>query len=106
MNMKKANDEIIPSYVTNIFSFDITPYAKWKEFRKNELICREGDDLSDLVFLIKGNAKLFLTHENGKVTIIDFFNLQPYLGRWNLWERRNLPMESLLWISASVSCCP
>lgn len=35
MKMKKIN-EMIPSYVTNIFSFDITPYAKWKEFRKNE----------------------------------------------------------------------
>ncbi|MBE5981328.1 MAG: transcriptional regulator YeiL [Paenibacillaceae bacterium] len=79
MNMKKAN-EIIPSYVTNIFSFDITPYAKWKEFRKNELICREGDGLSDLVFLIKGNAKLFLTHENGKVTIIDFFKSPTLFG--------------------------
>lgn len=76
----KDSNIIIPANVAKIFSFDITPYAKIKEFRKNQLICREGDDLSDLVFLIKGNAKLFLTHENGKVTTIDFLKSPTLFG--------------------------
>ncbi|WP_077609496.1 transcriptional regulator YeiL [Clostridium sp. Marseille-P2415] len=76
----KGSDVIIPAYVTNIFSFDITPYAKVKEYQKNQLICREGDDLSDLIFLIDGNAKLFLTHENGKITIIDFLKSPTLFG--------------------------
>lgn len=76
----KDSNVIIPTYVANIFSFDITPYAKVKEYRKNQLICREGDDLSDLVFLIRGNAKLFLTHENGKITTIDFLKAPTLFG--------------------------
>jgi len=72
MKIKNSN-MTIPTYITDIFSFDIKPYAKISKYKRNQLICREGDSLSDLIFLIEGNAKLFLTHENGKVTIIDFF---------------------------------
>lgn len=76
----KDNAASISSYITEIFSFDISSYARIKNYKKNQLICREGDKLSNLIFLIKGNVKLFFTNKNGKVTIIDFFKAPTLFG--------------------------
>lgn len=63
-----------------IFSFDISPYIEIKSFQKNDIICNEGDTLNALLFLVKGKAKLYFTHTNGKISLIDFLCAPTIIG--------------------------
>lgn len=86
---KMMNDEnlqfwIKESNLLKFFSFDIRPYLKVHFFHKNDTICIEGDTLNDLFFLVKGKAKLFITHTNGKVSLIDFLSAPTIIGEMEL----------------------
>ncbi len=68
------------SGILNIFSFDIKPFLELHFFNKNDIICKEGAPLNKLLFLVNGKAKLFITHTNGKVSLIDFLAAPTIIG--------------------------
>ena len=55
--------------LTDLFSFDISPYVDLVRFEPDEFLFSEGDEPTTLYYLIKGRTKLFVTHEHGRSTL-------------------------------------
>ncbi len=70
--------------LSDYFSFDIRPYTSIVQFDSEENILREGEIPYFLYFLIDGRAKLFLSQENGRVTLINFLNAPCFIGEMEL----------------------
>lgn len=75
----------------DIFDFDISPYTTLKEFQPEEFIIREGERPSCLYYLVDGRAKLFLSQENGKVSLINFLEGPCFIGEMELLDETRLP---------------
>lgn len=84
--MKRINDskllnQYIEKYNMNeIFSKDIKPYTELFLFSKGDHICREGENLSHLFFLVEGKAKVYSSLSNGKTILICFYNSGNIIG--------------------------
>jgi CRP-like cAMP-binding protein len=70
--------------INNIFDFDILPYIHLVQFNMGEFIMNEGSTPEQLYYLIDGKAKLYLTHKNGKVSIINFIESPCFIGEMEL----------------------
>lgn len=86
---KNRNMAVISTYikkfpVNKIFCFDILPYTQLIQFNAREFILNEGDKSEYLYYLIDGKAKLYLTHKNGKVSIINFIEAPCFIGEMEL----------------------
>jgi CRP-like cAMP-binding protein len=68
------------------FSFDVTPYTSVTVFEAGADILREGQKVTRLYYLAKGSAKLFMTHKNGRVTLINFYEAPCFLGEMELLD--------------------
>lgn len=62
------------------FSFDILPYTAVSEFEQGEYIFHEGDRAEKMYYLFEGLAKLYLTHQNGRISLIHFIEKGSYIG--------------------------
>ncbi len=71
---------LLPEY----FSFDIRPYTSVVRFDSAEHILHEGEIPAFLYYLVDGRAKLFLSHENGRVSLINFLNAPCLIGEMEL----------------------
>ncbi|MFK4426753.1 transcriptional regulator YeiL [Bacillus mycoides] len=88
MKVSKNSEEIshymqIYNFHT-LFSFDVLPYAELHSFQKKERICKEGIDLPYLYYLISGKAKIYMSHKNGKVSLINFIQAPSFIGELGL----------------------
>lgn len=70
--------------LTDYFSFDIGPYVSMVRFESEEVILEEGSVPDYLYYVISGRAKLFLSHENGRVSLINFLNAPCFMGEMEL----------------------
>lgn len=70
--------------VQQYFSSDILPFLSLVEFCAGEFICKEGNSLSHLFYMIKGTAKLYLTHKNGRISLINFLEAPCFIGEMEL----------------------
>lgn len=70
--------------LTDFFSFDICPYVTIVRFESGEKIMTEGAIPADLYYLIDGRAKLFLSHENGRKSLINFIHAPCFIGEMEL----------------------
>lgn len=75
----------------NIFDFDIVPYTTVKEFQPDEFIIQEGKRPPYLYYLLEGRAKLLLSHENGRVSLINFLEGPCFIGEMELLDEKRLP---------------
>lgn len=66
------------------FSFDFQPYLEVHSFHKKEPMCREGDEFPYLYYLISGKAKIYMTHKNGRVSLINFVQAPSIIGELGL----------------------
>lgn len=88
--MQKIQDSTVISTYTNkfpindIFNFDILPYIHLVQFNIGEFILNEGITSEYLYYLIDGKAKLYLTHKNGKVSIVNFIESPCFIGEMEL----------------------
>ena len=83
------NSDITEDYynhfpLSDYFSFDISPYVSVVRFDNEEAILREGESSDVLYYLIDGRAKLFLSHENGRISLINFLNAPCFIGEMEL----------------------
>lgn len=58
-------------------------------FARGENIYREGEPLRELYFLVKGQVKVFRTHHNGKVSVVEFASAFDILGELELVNARD-----------------
>ena len=86
--------------LTDYFDFDIRPYTSIIKFESDESILQEGNKPSYLLYLIDGRAKLFLSHKNGRVSLINFLNAPCFIGEMELVGAQN----SANGITAITSC--
>ncbi|AKA68855.1 transcriptional regulator YeiL [Clostridium scatologenes] len=87
--MKYYNKNLLVSYlkkypIQQYFSLNILPFLSLVEFDDGDFICKEGCLPSYLFYMVKGNAKLYLTHRNGKVSLINFLKAPCFIGEMEL----------------------
>ena len=83
-----------------IFIMDIRPYLEVKEFEPDEFIMREGERSEYLYYLTEGRAKLFLSQENGRISLINFIEAPCFIGEMELLDEKRLPQGV-----RAISCC-
>lgn len=72
--------------LVDYFGFDIKPFTKIIQFENDELILREGEEPNYLFYLIDGRAKLFLTHDNGRISLVNFLSAPCFIGEMELLD--------------------
>jgi len=93
--MKKfAKQDFVKEYynhfpLTDFFNFDITPYVSIVRFESDEKIMQEGGVPAYIYYLIDGRAKLFLSHDNGRISLINFLNAPCFIGEMELLGAQN-----------------
>lgn len=70
--------------INNLLSNDLISKLELHAFKSKEFICRYGIDLNYLYFLVNGKCKVFKTLENGKESLICFYNSFQVLGEFEL----------------------
>lgn len=74
-------EEYIKKYsFQDFFSFDISPFIQVCEFEKGEFIFQENSLPECLYYMVEGKAKLYVTHKNGKVSLINFITSPSFIG--------------------------
>lgn len=81
--------EILEDYyrrfpLSDHFGFNIVSYISVVKFDSDEKILDEGEYPKFLYYLINGRAKLLLSHENGRVSLINFLNAPCFIGEMEL----------------------
>lgn len=77
--------------LTEFFTFDIQPYTSIVKFETEESILTEGRKSPYLYYLLEGRAKLFLSHENGRVSLINFLDAPCFIGEMELIGAQEVP---------------
>ena len=70
----------------NYFGFDIRPYTSLVRFEPDEVILSEGETPKKLYFLFQGRAKLFMSHKNGTVDLINYLKSPCFIGEMELFD--------------------
>lgn len=70
--------------IQSLFSFPVTEYIQVQEFERGEFIIKEGSFPEYLYYVIEGKAKIYLTHSNGKVSLINFIQPGTFIGEMEL----------------------
>lgn len=70
--------------IQSYFSFPIKPYIQVHQFKRGEFIYKEGSIPEYLYLLVEGKAKLYITHENGKVSLLNFIEAPSFVGELEL----------------------
>ncbi|MGA3601765.1 transcriptional regulator YeiL [Lysinibacillus agricola] len=70
--------------IDDFFSFDIDPFLEVCKFEKGEWIFKEGSFPDTLYYMIEGKAKLYMTHKNGKVSLIEYLEAPLFMGEIEL----------------------
>ncbi|WP_449621000.1 transcriptional regulator YeiL [Robertmurraya sp. Marseille-Q9965] len=70
--------------IAHLFSFPIEEFIEVHEYKRDEWIIQEGMRPDYLFYVIEGKAKIYVTHQNGKVSLINFINANEYIGEMEL----------------------
>lgn len=89
--MKKLHHSTVLSFVEEhpihqLFSFDIIPFLEVHQFKQGEFIFQELSKPDYLYYVIEGRAKIYMTQENGKVTLINFIGEGAFIGELELLQ--------------------
>ncbi|MHC1783531.1 MAG: transcriptional regulator YeiL [Anaerolineaceae bacterium] len=68
----------------SLFSFDIQPCVEVHTFQRKELLCQEGEKFPYLYYLIAGKVRIFMSHKNGKISLINFLGSPAIIGELGL----------------------
>lgn len=75
------------------FSVEVLEDSQLFFFHSGEYIVKEGAAPEFLFYLCSGRAKLYLTHANGKVSLIDFFEPPCFIGEMELISDAHEPRD-------------
>lgn len=85
-----SNQTLIQNYLSEsrfhtYFSFDIAQSICLFEYNSGDFIIRESFVPQYLYFMVEGSAKLYLTHNNGKISLINFLEAPCFIGEMELF---------------------
>ncbi|WP_099221527.1 transcriptional regulator YeiL [Listeria costaricensis] len=69
-----------------LFSFDVQPYAQSVHVKKAAKIMTTGEKVEQLYYLVSGQAKIVMFHENGKRSVVDFLQSGSFIGEIELLQ--------------------
>ncbi len=70
--------------IADLFSFPVEDLIEVHEYQRNDWIIQEGMRPDFLFYVMEGKAKIYITHQNGKVSLINFVNANEYIGEMEL----------------------
>ena len=70
--------------IAHLFSFPVEEFMEVHEYQRDEWIIQEGMRPDFLFYVMEGKAKTYVTHQNGKVSLINFINKNDYVGEMEL----------------------
>ncbi|GIN41278.1 transcriptional regulator YeiL [Heyndrickxia oleronia] len=70
--------------IAHLFSFPITEHIQVHEYKRGEWIIKEGTRPDYLFYVIEGKAKIYVTHQNGKTSLLNFINVHDFIGEMEL----------------------
>lgn len=75
---KVKNKDLIIKYmekynIRDIFTENIEEDMELILFKRNEYICRDGEEIEYLLFFVEGRAKVYITLANGKSLLLCFY---------------------------------
>ncbi|KKI89459.1 XRE family transcriptional regulator [Bacillus sp. SA1-12] len=70
--------------IAHLFSFPIEENIQVHEYKRDEWIIKEGMRPDFLFYVIEGKAKIYVTHQNGKVSLLNFINANDFIGEMEL----------------------
>ena len=82
------------------FGFDIRPFTSLVRFEPDDVILSEGEPPKKLYFLLQGRAKLFMSHKNGTVDIINYLKAPCFIGEMELFD----PARTAKGVTALTVC--
>ena len=85
---RKVDAHIKRYPVHQYFSADIKKYLELHTFKKGEFICEERKTPDHLFFILEGKVKLSLIHQDGNVTLVQYYEPGDILGELELLEMR------------------
>lgn len=98
--MKQSNFQVYQGLsVTDLeriqayFSERMLSMAKIKEYKNNEYITQATEPLTELFFMIEGRAKIYVTHENGKKTLLQFLTAGDFIGELTVVGAEKMPKD-------------
>lgn len=74
--------------VHQYFTTDVTPHLQLHIFRKGEHLCEERKTPDYLYFILEGKVKLSLIHQDGNVTLVQYYEPGDILGELELLGMR------------------
>ncbi|MBS4175251.1 transcriptional regulator YeiL [Bacillus sp. FJAT-49736] len=81
---KKKQLYLEKNSIANLFSFPAEEFMEVHEYQRDEWIIQEGMRPNFLFYVMEGKAKIYITHQNGKVSLINFINRKDYIGEMEL----------------------
>ena len=72
------------SDLNNYFEFDVRPFTSKVTFESGSHILHEGSTPEYLYYLVEGRAKIYLSHENGRISLISFLDAPCFIGEIEL----------------------
>ena len=93
--MKKLGKKESEYYYSNTvflsrFDFDIRPYMSVVQFDGDEIILQEGTRPQFLYYIISGSLKRYVTHENGKVSFVNFLSGPCFIGEIEMLQKQRV----------------
>ncbi|MGY3778399.1 transcriptional regulator YeiL [Isobaculum melis] len=75
------------------FPTNLLSMAEIKEYKNNEYITQATKSLEQLFFIIKGKAKIYVTHENGKKILLQFLTTGDLIGELTVVGAESTPKD-------------
>lgn len=76
----KLNHYVNKFCINDLFSGDMRKYMSLYMWKSGEHICREGEKMEYLFFIVRGKAKVYKNFENGKSLLLCFYNPLKMVG--------------------------
>ncbi len=97
---QQIEKEYEENHFEDYFGFDIRPFTSVVRFQPDDVILTEGESPKKMYFLFRGRAKLFMSHKNGIVDLINFLKSPCFIGEMELFNQ-NSPAKGV----SAVSVC-
>jgi len=88
------------------FSEDVLDFAQLHRFEANEFILREGETPDYFYFVVEGQAKVYLTHTNGKVSLVNFLHAPCFIGEMELLNAQSCAIGVKAMIAVTCIALP
>ncbi len=76
--------DIYSAIVSQNFSVNIDPFHAY--FKKHDIICRQGTEVTHALYLVKGSAKLYIEGLNNRNIILYLLKPPAYIGLLSFFE--------------------